>query len=177
MGSNVPLYILGSSMFGAKLAAAFGLPYAFASHFSPDLLDQALAAYRAEFTPSDALDSPYVIAGVNVLAADTMEQAQAQRQAVRRLRAVGLYGRRIGTGPVDATDHDADRLLAAGFAEHVDQMLTFTAMGTVEDVRSYLNEFAERTAADELITAHHAPGLDARLRSVDLTAEAMLQPA
>jgi luciferase family oxidoreductase group 1 len=176
-GSNVPLYILGSSMFGAKLAAAFGLPYAFASHFSPDLLDQALAAYRAEFTPSEALDSPYVIAGVNVLAADTMEQAQAQRQAVRRLRAVGLYGRRIGTGPVDATDHDADRLLAAGFAEHVDQMLTFTAMGTVEDVRSYLNEFAERTAADELITAHHAPGLDARLRSVDLTAEAMLQPA
>src|ERR1700744_1387749 len=80
-GSNVPLYILGSSMFGAQLAAAFGLPYAFASHFSPELLDQAIAAYRAEFTPSEALDQPYVIAGVNVLAADTRAEAEAQLQA------------------------------------------------------------------------------------------------
>src|SRR6201992_2698162 len=75
-GSNVPLYILGSSMFGAQLAASFGLPYAFASHFSPELLDQAIAAYRNEFVPSDALDRPYVIAGVNVLAADTVEEAR-----------------------------------------------------------------------------------------------------
>jgi len=176
-GSNVPLYILGSSMFGAKLAATLGLPYAFASHFSPELLDQAIAAYRAEFTPSEVLDSPYVIAGVNVLAADTLAEAQAQLQAVRRMRAIGLYGRRIGVSPLQATDQQADHLLAAGMAAHVDQMLTFTAMGTAEDVRNYLAEFAERTTADELITAHHAPGADARLRSVDLLAEAMLQPS
>jgi luciferase family oxidoreductase group 1 len=176
-GSNVPLYILGSSMFGAQLAAAFGLPYAFASHFSPELLDQALAAYRAEFTASDVLDSPYVMAGVNVLAADTLAEAQAQRQAVRRTRAIGLYGRRIGASVVNATDEQADQLLAAGMAAHVDQMLTFTAMGTAEDVRDYLTELAERTGADELITAHHAPGIDARLRSVELLAKAMLQPS
>jgi luciferase family oxidoreductase group 1 len=175
-GSNVPLYILGSSMFGAKLAAAFGLPYAFASHFSPELLEQALAAYRAEFTASEVLDSPYVMAGVNVLAADTLAEAQAQLQAVRRMRAIGLYGRRIGASVVDATDQQADQLLAAGMAAHVDQMLTFTAMGAAADVRNYLTDFTERISADELITAHHAPGVDARLRSVELLAEAMLQP-
>jgi luciferase family oxidoreductase group 1 len=175
--SNVPLYILGSSLFGAKLAAAFGLPYAFASHFSPELLDQALAAYRAEFTPSDVLDSPYVIAGVNVLAAQTMEEAKSQLLAVRRTRAIGLYGRTSGVSAVEFTDEQADRLLATGIGAHVDQMLTHTAMGTAEDVRAHLAEFAERTAADELITAHHAPGIDARLGSVDLLAEAMLQPS
>jgi luciferase family oxidoreductase group 1 len=174
-GSNVPLYILGSSMFGAKLAAALGLPYAFASHFSPELLDQALAAYRAEFAPSDTLDSPYVMAGVNVLAADTLAQAQVQLQAVRRMRAVGLYGRRLGVSPIEATDEQADQLLAAGLAAHVDQMLTYTAVGTAQDVRDYLTEFTERTGADELITAHHAPDVAARLRSVEYAAEAMLQ--
>jgi alkanesulfonate monooxygenase SsuD/methylene tetrahydromethanopterin reductase-like flavin-dependent oxidoreductase (luciferase family) len=140
-------------------------------------VDQAIVAYRAEFTASEVLDSPYVIAGVNVLAADTLAEAQAQLQAVRRTRAVGLYGRRVGVSTFDATDEQADQLLAAGMAAPVDQMLTFTAIGTGEDVRNYLEEFAERTAADELITAHHAPDVDARLRSVDLLAEAMLQPS
>jgi luciferase family oxidoreductase group 1 len=172
-GSNVPLYILGSSMFGATLAATLGLPYAFASHFSPELLDQAIAAYRAEFTPSELLERPYVIAGVNVLAADTLAEAQDQLQAVRRARAVGLYGRRIGASPLEVTDQQADHLLAAGMAAHVDQMLTFTAMGTTEDVGEYLVQFVERTMADELITAHHAPDIDARLRSVELLAEVM----
>ena len=176
-GSNVPLYILGSSMFGAKLAAAFGLPYAFASHFSPELLDPAIAAYRNEFTPSDALERPYVIAGVNVLAADTLADAQEQHQAIRRIRAISLYGRQLGVSPLEIPDEQADHLLAAGMAAHVDQMLTFTAMGTTDDVRTYLTEFAERTLADELITAHHAPSIGARLRSVELLAEAMLQPA
>jgi luciferase family oxidoreductase group 1 len=176
-GSNVPLYVLGSSMFGARLAAEFGLPYAFASHFSPELLDEAIAAYRAEFKPSEELESPYVIAGVNVLAADTLAEAQTQLQAVRRTRAVGLYGRRLGVSPFEATDEQADQLLASGMAAQVDQMLTFTAMGPVEDVRNYLEDFAERTAADELITAHHAPDVDARLRSVELLAEALLQPS
>src|SRR4051812_48592054 len=77
-GSNVPLYILGSSMFGATLAAALGLPYAFASHFAPAMLEPAVAAYRREFKPSEQLDAPYVIAGVNVIAADTSAEAQEQ---------------------------------------------------------------------------------------------------
>src|SRR5471032_2807549 len=79
-GSNVPLYILGSSMFGAKLAAAFGLPYAFASHFAPAALEDAITAYRQEFRPSQQLASPYVIAGANVVAADTTAAAQEQLQ-------------------------------------------------------------------------------------------------
>src|SRR5215210_9310949 len=73
-GSNVPLYILGSSMFGATLAAALGLPYAFASHFAPQMLQPAVEAYRSEFTPSEQLDRPHVIAGMNVVAADTAEE-------------------------------------------------------------------------------------------------------
>jgi luciferase family oxidoreductase group 1 len=172
-GSNVPLYILGSSMFGAQFAAAFGLPYAFASHFSPGLLDQAIAAYRHEFKPSEALDRPYVIAGVNVLAADTMEEAQAHLTTIRRARAISLYGRRPGVDPGSITDEQADQLLAAGFGAHVDEMLTFTAIGTGPDVRTYLTEFAERVSADELITAHYAPDIDARLRSIEITATAM----
>ena len=95
-GSNVPLYILGSSLFGAKLAAALGLPYAFASHFAPAALDDAIAAYRAEFRPSEQLASPYVIAGANVVAADTTAAAHEQQQAIRRLRAIGLFARSRG---------------------------------------------------------------------------------
>src|ERR1700684_419944 len=87
-GSRVPLYILGSSLFGAKLAAALGLPYAFASHFAPAALAPALAAYRSEFRPSEQLEQPYVIAGVNVIAADTTTAAENQLQGIRRRRAV-----------------------------------------------------------------------------------------
>src|SRR6202012_4743790 len=86
-GSNVPLYILGSSLFGAQLAGQFGLPYAFASHFAPDQLDGALAAYRSEFKPSAQLAEPYAIVGVNVTAADTADEARKQLETVRRVRA------------------------------------------------------------------------------------------
>src|ERR1700761_1912880 len=92
-GSNVPLYILGSSLFGAQLAGQLGLPYAFASHFAPDQLEHALASYRAEFKPSAQLAEPYAIVGVNVTAADTAEAAREQLQAVRRVRAASLFGR------------------------------------------------------------------------------------
>src|SRR5690606_9796653 len=83
-GTNVPLYILGSSLFGAKLAAMLGLPYAFASHFSPGALVEAVTLYRREFTPSDQLDEPHVIAGLNVLAADSEADALEQFEEVRR---------------------------------------------------------------------------------------------
>src|SRR5258708_17449144 len=92
-GSNVPLYILGSSLFGARLAAALGLPYAFASHFAPAALQPALAAYRAEFRASEQLDRPYVMAAVNVLAAETTAASEAQLNSVRRARAVGQFAR------------------------------------------------------------------------------------
>ncbi len=174
-GSNVPLYILGSSLFGAQLAAALGLPYAFASHFAPAALDDAIAAYRAEFRPSEQLASPYVIAGANVVAADTTAAAQEQQQAIRRQRAVGLFARSRGVSSTDLdfSDEDADRLLAHGLAAHVDEMLTVAAVGTPSEVGDYLDRFVARTGADELIVTHQSPSVDARLQSVRLLAEAL----
>jgi len=171
-GSNVPLYILGSSLFGARLAAALGLPYAFASHFAPAALTPALAAYRAEFRPSEQLDRPYVIAGVNVLAADTTAAAEAQLQSVRRARAVGRFGRQLGVVGPDVSDEQADDILAAGAAAHVDEMLTYTAVGTPDEVRDSLDDFLRLTNADELITVHPAPAVEDRLRSITLLVEA-----
>nr|BFE84670.1 hypothetical protein GCM10020093_072710 [Planobispora longispora] len=102
----MPLYILGSSLFGARLAAALGLPYAFASHFAPDALQDAVALYRREFRPSAQLAEPYVIAGVNVIAADTSEEAQEQLRTSQR-RRVGLF---LGRGRT-FTEEEADAIL------------------------------------------------------------------
>ena len=171
-GSNVPLYVLGSSMFGATLAAALGLPYAFASHFAPQLLESAVAAYRREFRPSAQLAEPYVIAGVNVIAADSRSDAEAQLQAIRRIRAVGLFSR---GRPIEGMDFEeaADALLAQGAAPHVDQMLTHTALGTPDEVGEFLDGFRKLADADELIVAFQSPSVEGRLRSVVLTAEAL----
>jgi luciferase family oxidoreductase group 1 len=179
-GSKVPLFILGSSLFGAKLAAALGLPYAFASHFAPDALHPALAAYREGFQPSEQLDRPYVIAGVGVITAESAEAVAEQLQAVRRLRAINLFGQQLGSrgGHADGqaiaepTDEQADQLLAAGGAAPVDRMLTYTAIGSPGVVRDYLDDFARSTGADELITVHEAPTSQARLRSISLVADA-----
>src|SRR5687767_10901675 len=148
-GSRVPLYILGSSMFGATLAAALGLPYAFASHFAPAMLQPAVEAYRREFQPSAQLDRPYVIAGVNAVAADTREAAEEAFAAARRRLAVGLFGR---GRPL--SDDEAQLLLDGGAGRHVDTMLTHTAVGTPAEVREYLTGFARESDADELIVAH-----------------------
>ncbi|MGY1744322.1 LLM class flavin-dependent oxidoreductase [Blastococcus sp. SYSU D00695] len=167
-GSRVPLYVLGSSMFGASLAAALGLPYAFASHFAPQLLEQAVDAYRREFRPSEQLAEPHVIAGVNVVAADTTEAARADLERVRRRLAVGLFGRGR-----DLTDDEAELLLAGGAGVHVDGMLTHTAVGTGAEVRAQLAAFGERAGADELMVAFQTPSPQRRLRAVALTAAAM----
>ena len=167
-GSRVPLYILGSSLFGARVAAALGLPYAFASHFAPQALEAAVATYRREFRPSAQLDAPYVIAGVNVIAADTAAQAQDHLQAVRRTVAVALFGR-----GQSFTDDEADLLVRQGAGQHVDQMFTYAAVGTPHEVADYLEGFRTVADADELITAHQARSPEGRLRSVTLTAEAM----
>ena len=172
-GARVPLYILGSSLFGARLAAALGLPYAFASHFAPGALLDAIKTYREEFKPSEQQATPYVIAGLNVLAAKTREEAREHLLGVRRARAIGLFGRQRGIDPETLGDAEADQLLDAGAGRHVDEMLTYTALGTPREVRAYVEEFSELTGADEIITAHQAPTSAARLRSLELLAEAV----
>ena len=167
-GSQVPLYVLGSSLFGAHLAAALGLPYAFASHFAPQALEAAVATYRREFQPSAQLDRPYVIAGVNVVAADTTDQAQENLQAVRRTMAVGLFGRGR-----TFTDQEADLLLEQGAGHHVSTMFTYAAVGTPREVGGYLEDFRQRADADERSGAHQSRPTEGRLRPVELTARAL----
>ena len=132
------------------------------------MLKPAVEAYRREFTPSEQLAEPYVIAGVNVVAADTAEEARANFEAVRRNLAVGLFGR-----GQKLSDEQADQLLAQGAGMHVDSMLTHTAVGTRAEVGEYLDRFLKTADADELIVAHQAPTTEARLRSVTLLAEAL----
>lgn len=166
-GSQVPLYILGSSLFGAQLAAALGLPFAFASHFSPQALEQAVAVYRSDFRPSQQLAEPYVMAGVNVIAADTEEAASELFAEARRRRARLLLGR----GKTLSLD-EVDALLDSPAAAHVDEMLRYSAVGTPETVKEQLLRFAEHAHADELILAGAAPPKQARLRTFELVARA-----
>jgi luciferase family oxidoreductase group 1 len=166
-GTHVPLYILGSSLFGARLAAALGLPYAFASHFAPDALVEAVATYRREFRPSEQLARPYVIAGVNVIADEDPERAATQFQATRRRRAQLLV-----RGARKLSDEELDLLLDAQAGPHVDQMLRYSAVGTPDEVLRQLDEFAAHADADELIMALAAPGRQDRSRALDLVGDA-----
>ncbi|MDJ0322042.1 LLM class flavin-dependent oxidoreductase [Pseudarthrobacter sp. PS3-L1] len=165
-GTNVPLYILGSSLFGAKLAAQLGLPYAFASHFSPAALQDAVAIYRREFRPSAQLDAPHVIAAVNVVAADTAAEAQETLRASMRARVSLFFG-----GGRTFTDDEADMILDSPQGQHVSQMMTYSAVGTPDVVLDYLDGFAKHADADELIVAHQSNTTAGRLRSLELLAE------
>jgi luciferase family oxidoreductase group 1 len=169
-GTNVPLYILGSAMFGAQLAAVLGLPYGFASHFAPDALLPAVSEYRNRFRPSRQLDHPYVIAGVNVVVADTKEDAEQQFHAAKVSRAAALFGRGRRL-----TDDEAEAILASPAGSHIEQMTKYSATGTSTEVSEYLTSFAKHADADELIVAHQSPAAEARLRSVELLAESMLE--
>jgi len=166
-GTKVPLYILGSSLFGAKLAALLGLPFGFASHFAPDSLTDAVALYRAEFQPSEQLDRPHVIAGVNVIAAETDAAAQRQFLETKR-RRVALFVR--DGRPL--SDAEADRFIASPAGRQLARMTTYSAVGTPDVVREYLDRFTATADADELIVAHQSPTVEGRLRSVELLAEA-----
>ncbi|WP_229023053.1 LLM class flavin-dependent oxidoreductase [Actinomarinicola tropica] len=171
-GTNVPLYILGSSLYGAQLAALLGLPYGFASHFAPDALEQAVAIYRQRFRPSEQLAEPHVIAGVNVIAAPSEEEALELQLRTRRRRLARFLvpGR-------DLSDDEADTLLASPQGQQVLGMMRYTATGSPEAVREYLDWFADHASADELIVVHSAPTAETRLRSLELTAAAAeLQP-
>ncbi len=165
-GTNVPLFILGSSLFGAQLAARLGMPYGFASHFAPAQLIDAVTAYRREFQPSDALSEPYVIAGVNVIAADSADAAERQFRYVRRRRVARFL--RI---PRDLTDDEADEVLASPQGQQIAGMMYYTAAGDPEHVRQYLENFAEQANVDELITVHLSPIIEERLQSIDLLAD------
>ncbi len=168
-GTHVPLYILGSSLFGAHLAAMLGLPYAFASHFAPQALQDAVHIYREHFEPSDQLASPYVIAGVNVIAADTDEAAREQLEFRRRGLVKLLFGR--AGQPLDDTEIAA--ALEGSQGQHVDEMLTYTALGRPAGVRAYLEKFHQHADADELMVVHHWDTVAGRIRSLELLADAM----
>lgn len=167
-GTKVPLYILGSSLFGARLAAALGLPYAFASHFAPDALEAAVAVYRKEFQPSEQLEHPHVIAGVNVIAADSPAEAMRLFDAAQRHRVVRLVGKHSGRR---FTAEEAELLLHSTAGQQVRQMARYSAVGTPDEVRQYLDEFAEHAHADELIVLSAAVDRDAWLRSLEIVAE------
>ncbi|MBK4346923.1 LLM class flavin-dependent oxidoreductase [Lacisediminihabitans changchengi] len=169
-GTDVPLYILGSSLFGAQLAAALGLPYAFASHFAPDALLEALTLYRRDFQPSAQLAAPYAIAGVNVVAAEDSDEAKRMFDVTRRSRVRSMISR--GPGAPAYSDAQIDEFLTTPQGREIAKMMRYSAVGSPAEVRDFLTEFAELTQADELITAHAVQEVDARLRSVALTADA-----
>jgi luciferase family oxidoreductase group 1 len=168
-GTHVPLYILGSSLYGAQLAAALGLPYAFASHFAPDALLQAMQVYRERFAPSAQLAEPYAIAALNVVAAQDAQSAQDLARQVLAARARNLAERVPGlAGRIDEfTDDD---LLASPVGEQARHMLTYTAVGDGEQVAAYLRAFRERCGADELMITNPAPGLAQRHTVLDVLA-------
>jgi len=168
-GTKIPLYILGSSLFGAQVAAQFGLPFAFASHFAPQDLHQAIEVYRERFQPSQQLQEPYMIAALSVMAADTVEVAQEQFELRRRAWVRAMFSR--GRAPL--TEEEVDGVLNSSQAAMLDQMFTYTALGTTDQVRAFVDDFQQHTGADELMTVHQAVSPDFRMRSVELLAQAM----
>jgi luciferase family oxidoreductase group 1 len=167
-GLNVPLWILGSSLFGAQLAAMLGLPYAFASHFAPDALMQALEVYRARFEPSAQLERPYAMAGVNVIAADTDEEAHrlftsAQQSFTNLFR--GTRGQLLP--PID----DIETYWSPAEKAQASRMLACSFVGSAETVRRGLERFIEETRADELMVAAAIYDHGARLSSYEILAE------
>ena len=153
----------------ANLAALLGLPFGFASHFAPQALYRAIGIYRERFEPSPQLERPHVIVGVNVVAADTEATAQAHLELSRRARVRNLFRR----GDEKLTEDQVDAILRSPQSAQIDEMLRYAAVGTPATVRAYLEDFVEKTEADELIVVHHAPSVADRLRSVELLAEAV----
>lgn len=166
-GLNVPVWILGSSLYGAQLAAALGLPYAFASHFAPDALHHALRVYRERFKPSAQLDSPYAMPCVNVIAADTDDEARrlfttAQQTFTRMIRNT----RGLMPPPID----DIDAFWTPAEKAQAMRMLACSFVGSPDTVARGLREFVETTGADELIVSGPIHDHAARLRSFELLA-------
>jgi len=161
-GLAVPVWILGSSLFGAQVAAALGLPFAFASHFAPAYLHDAIATYRERFTPSEHLQAPYVMLGVNIVAADSDEEARflasSGRQSFASLRA----GRPIQLPP-------PSKEWAANRTEPSDRSRV-SFVGSLETIRPEIDAFIRDTSADELMVVSHIYDHQARLKSYELAA-------
>lgn len=168
-GSKVPLWILGSSLFGAQLAAALGLPYAFASHFAPDALEEALSIYRRQFEPSEHLAAPYAAAAFNVFAADSKEEAAylatSQQQAFVALRT-GKPGR---LPPPVSGYLESLPLTARATLGHV---LSCSAIGDEDDIRKGLERFVQRTGVDEVILTSSMFDHAARKKSIAIAKSA-----
>lgn len=169
-GTNVPIWILGSSLFGAQLAAALGLPFAFASHFAPDMLLDALDVYRSRFQPSAQLDRPYAMAGVNVIAAATDSDARflftsAQQQFANLIR--GTRGRL--QPPID----DIETYWTPREKVEVARMLTYSFVGSPGTVSEDLKRFVALTKVDEVMVASAIFDHTARLRSYEILSGAV----
>ena len=173
-GLEVPLWILGSSLFGAQLAAALGLPFAFASHFAPAQMMQAIAIYRSSFKPSAQLAKPYVMLGFNVFAADTDEEAHfhatSMQQAFVNLRS----GRPSRLQPPQAGYLNQ---IEPPFRAMLDQVLSCAAIGSPDTVRDQMDDFVARTGADELMVTSQIYDHAARLHSYEITAQLQQVPA
>lgn len=169
-GVEVPLYILGSSTDSAHLAAKKGLPYAFASHFATTHLMEALAIYRNEFQPSKHLEKPYVLAGVNIIVADTDEEAQRLSTSLIRMIVGILTGKRDYVQPPTEMTDDLTEVMQH---PQVYQMLKYSFIGSKTTVKEQVKNFLAETKADELIAVTHIFDANERIRSYELFAEIM----
>jgi luciferase family oxidoreductase group 1 len=169
-GTRVPVWILGSSLFGAQLAAHLGLPYAFASHFAPGDLAAASAVYRETFRPSEHLAAPRLMVAANVFAADTDEEARRLRTSMQQAFVNLRSGR---PGPLPPPVDDITAVCDPGALAMADQALSVTAVGAPDTVRSGLAAIIERTRPDELILTGQIHDHAARLRSFAIAAEVL----
>jgi luciferase family oxidoreductase group 1 len=166
-GLDVPIWILGSSLFGAQLAAELGLPYAFASHFAPAALTEALEFYRARFKPSARLERPYIMLGVNVFAAETDDEG---RRLFTSLQQAFVNLRRGHPGPLPPPDDGFVERLTPGDRRLLDDMLSYSVVGSPATVRGGLEAIVARTGADELMLASQIYDHAARVRSYERAA-------
>jgi len=169
-GLDVPIWILGSSLYGAQLAAALGLPYAFASHFAPAQMMPAIEIYRERFRPSPRLAQPYVMLGFNVYAAPTDDEARLLATSHQQA-FVNLRSGRPSTLPPPREDYLAT--LGAPERALLDQILSCSAVGGPDTVRTRIRDFIDRTGADELMLASQMYDHDARIRSYGIVADVM----
>lgn len=171
-GLKIPIYILGSSTFGAELAARLGLPYAFASHFAPDYLQSALDVYRTRFQPSPLLSEPHAMIGVNIFAADSDEEGRRLFTTLQQLflNLIRGYPREMPP-PVDDMSEKWNPMEEA----HVRRMTRVSAVGGPDTVRARLRAIIEETGADEIIATAHIFDHQARLHSFEIAAEIFQQ--
>jgi luciferase family oxidoreductase group 1 len=170
VGTNVPLWILGSSLYGAQLAALLGLPYSFASHFAPDALLPALATYRERFKPSAEAQAPYAMPALQVVAADSDKEA---RRLFTSTQQAFANMQRNARGPLPPPIDDIETYWSPAEKERASHMLSYAVVGSPATVRDGLSKFVDLTAADEVMIAAMIYDHAARLRSFEIVAEVM----